>query len=1042
MTERRNYRHAGLLVLALCLVSSPALAQGTSVLLGSVVDASTKQPVADVVVTATSPNLQGEQVVVTESSGAYRIPQLPPGVYTLRFEKEAYKPYAREGIALRLDYSVRLNVELLPEASLSEELVVVGQAPTVDIGSTSTGVNVGEAFVRNIAIVAPTGKGAASRSFESLAELAPGANADTYGVSVSGATSPENQYIVDGISVNDPGFGINGTPLSVEFISEVNVISGGYLPEYGRSTGGVVNAVTKSGSNEFHGSVFGNFTPGALGGSATELRQEAGTISGQASLWNLGDIGAELGGPILQDKLWFYVGLAPSFTRYQLERNLNALVLDADGQPMQDERGFTQTQQLEGTRRLFFADQKSFQYIGKLTYLINPDHNVAVTVTGTPSTSGGSGRFAISERTGAPEVERIAGEYGATATQRSISSLDTSLKWSSSFLEKRLLFNATVGWHHQDLSIRASDGTQGGTMEGLAGISNVTWQRTTPSQHSITEFESLPDPSVCDSPNPEISTLCPVLSYLTGGPGRLDDATLDRYQAKAVGTFLVNAAGQHVFKAGIDLEQMVFDHTRSVTGRSVLIESDEGDYFYDYRQYGYLVGPDEVIIQDAQSPKSKSNAAGAFLQDSWTMLNNTATLNVGLRYDTQQLVGGGKTALVLPYQWSPRLGLIVDPTRSGRMKLFGSYARYYESVPLDMVDRSFPGEPGVRSEKDSSLCDPRDPEQQRGVCQTDEARRRSQDPLDANALWSTVGAGATIVDPDIKPQSTDEFVVGGEYELLANSRVGLSYTRRSLNLAIEDMSRDDGATYFIGNPGYGFAKDFVKPRRNYDGFTLFFQRNFADFWLAQVSYTWSRLTGNYEGLFRSDTGQLDPNINSDFDLVSLLPNRSGLLPADRTHQLKAFGARELVLRPGLSLNLGLSYRGASGTPFSYLGAHVDYGSGQAYILPRGGAGRLPWVHRFDSRLAVNYKVAKDITASLSVDVFNVFNFQTATAYDQNYTYSPVLPIVGGSRADLPGKVLDAETGEPIPDEAINKNFGKPTAYQAPRSFRFGARVSF
>jgi hypothetical protein len=1035
MTDRRNLRHAGLLVLALCLASSPALAQGTSVLLGNVVDAATKQPVPDVVVTATAPSLQGEQVVVTDKAGSYRIPQLPPGTYTLRFEQQSYKPYAREGINLRLDYSVRLNVELLPESALSEDLVVVGQAPTVDIGSTSTGVNVSEAFVRNIAVVAPTGKGAASRSFESLAELAPGANADTYGVSVSGTTSPENQYIVDGLSVNDPGFGINGTPLSVEFIGEVNVISGGYLPEYGRATGGVVNAVTKSGSNEFHGSVFGNLTPGSLSGTTTEIRQEAGTVSGQASLWNLGDIGAEMGGPILKDKLWFYLGLAPSFTRYQLERNLNALVLDSNGEPTQDERGFTQTQRIDGTQRFYFADQKSFQYIGKLTYLFNQDHNVAVTVTGTPSSSGGSGRFSISERTGAPEVDRINGEYGAIATQRSTNSLDTSLKWSSSFLEKRLLFNATAGWHHQTLSIRASDGTQGGTMGGLAGVSNVTWQRTDPSQHSITEFESLPDPSVCDSGR------CPVLSYLTGGPGRLDDATLDRYQGKATVTFLAKAAGQHVFKAGVDLEQMVYDHTRSVTGRSVLIESDAGDYFYDYRQYGFLVGPDQVQIQDSQSPLSKSNALGGFLQDSWSVLD-TATVNVGLRYDNQQLVGGGKTAMVLPNQWSPRLGLIIDPSRAGRMKLYGNFARYYESVPLDMVDRSFPGEPGLRSQKDSSLCDPRDPAQQQGICQSDSARLRSQDPLDANRLWSTVGAGATIVDPDIKPQSTDEIVIGGEYELIANSRVGLSYTRRSLNVVIEDMSRDDGQTYFIGNPGYGFAKDFVKPHRTYDGVTFFFQRTFADLWLAQVSYTWSRLYGNYEGLFRTDTGQLDPNINSDFDLVSLLPNRTGLLPADRTHQIKAFGAREFVLRPGLSLNLGMSYRGSSGTPFSYLGAHVDYGAGQAYILPRGSAGRLPWVNRIDSRLAVNYVVAKDITTSLSLDVFNLFNFQTATAYDQNYTFSPVLPIVGGSKGDLPGKVVDAQTGDPIPDEAINKNFGKPTAYQAPRSFRVGARVTF
>jgi hypothetical protein len=223
--------------------------------------------------------------------------------------------------------------------------------------------------------------------------------------------------------------------------------------------------------------------------------------------------------------------------------------------------------------------------------------------------------------------------------------------------------------------------------------------------------------------------------------------------------------------------------------------------------------------------------------------------------------------------------------------------------------------------------------------------------------------------------------------------------------------------------------------------TLFFQKSFADLWLAQASYTWARLQGNYEGLFRSDNGQLDPNINSDFDLVSLLPNRTGLLPADRTHQIKAFGAREFVLRSGLSLNLGLSYRGASGTPFSYLGSHVDYGAAQAYILPRGTGGRLPWMHRFDSRLAVNYKLTRDVTASLSLDVFNLFNFQAATAYDQNYTYSNVLPIVGGTKADLPGKLVDTD-GNPLSADVVNKNFGKPTAYQSPRSFRFGARVSF
>ena len=314
MTRRSVFRHCGLLALTVCLLSGfSALAQGTSVLLGTVTDASNRKPLEDVVVTATSPSLQGEQTVVTDKTGQYRIPQLPPGLYTLRFDGQGFKPLARDGIGVRLDYQVRVNVELLPD-SLSEEMNVVAQTPTVDIGSATTGVNVSSDFLRNIAVVSPSGKGAASRSFEALAELAPGANADTYGVSISGTTSPENQYIVDGVSVNDPGFGINGSPLSVEFIGEVNVISGGYLPEYGRATGGVVNAVTKSGSNEFHGSFFGNLSPGVLGSASTEIRQEGGTVSGRSALWNLGDFGFEIGGPIVKDRLWFYLSGQMNFS--------------------------------------------------------------------------------------------------------------------------------------------------------------------------------------------------------------------------------------------------------------------------------------------------------------------------------------------------------------------------------------------------------------------------------------------------------------------------------------------------------------------------------------------------------------------------------------------------------------------------------------------------------------------------------------------------------------------------------------------------------
>ncbi|KFA88199.1 TonB-dependent receptor [Archangium violaceum] len=1029
------------LALVTCLLGSMAPAQGSSVLFGTVIDSTTKQPVPDVVVTARSPRLQGEQVAVTDEAGLYRISQLPSGQYTLRFDKEAYRPFSRDDVTLRLGYSVRVNVELLPDSALSEEILVVGHAPTIDVGSTSTGVNVSGEFLRDIVVIAPGGKNGAARSFESLAELAPGATTDPYGTSISGATSPENQYLIDGISVNDPSTGVNGTPLSIEFIQEVNVLTGGYLPEYGRATGGVVDVVTKSGSNEFHGSVFGNYTPGALATGGREIRQEVGAISGQESLWNLGDFGVELGGPLLRDKLWFYVGIAPSFTRYQLERNLNVRELDENGLPILNEDGTTRTRRIEGTQQSFFADQRGLQYIGKLTYLAGQNHTVTFSVLGTPGSSGGPGRFSFLSDNGAPEVSVIQGMPEALSTQRFRNSLDVGLKSASSFFNKHLLLDVTLGWHHQESAIRASDGTRAGSREGLSDISQVSWQRFLPYEHSILDFESLPEPSVCGTTPEEAALLCPAFGYISGGPGFLDERTLDRYQGRLTGTLLVKAAGQHVLKAGLDAEWTRYDHLRAMSGGSQLFESAEGDYFEDAIQYGRLLGPDQVNLLDSYRALSRSRTLGGFVQDSWNVLD-LVTFNLGLRYDVQWFQGQDQRELVLANQWSPRLGLIVDPTRAGRSRLFASYARYFENIPLNLIDNTFPIEPRVLSRKSAEVCDPLAPGA-REACSADRARLPYQvetSPLDPSRLWRAEGGSSPLVDPDIQAQSTDEWIAGGEYELIPHLRVGISYTRRSLNRIVESMSRDGARTYFIGNPGYGLGQDFEKATRTYDAGTLFLQRTFAEQWLLQASYTLSSLRGNYEGLFRTESNELNPNNNTDFDSPALSINREGPLPADRTHQLRVFAAREFIFGPDLGLQLGLSYFGSSGAPYNHLGADEVFGPGQIYILPRGSAGRLPWFHRIDTRLAVTYRLSKTLLASAGVEVFNLFNFQAAIAYDENYTFSVVRPIPNGTREQL--TELRGPDGEPLDPRALNANFGQPIAYQLPRSIRLSARLSF
>ncbi|WP_342380525.1 mucoidy inhibitor MuiA family protein [Myxococcus stipitatus] len=152
----------------------PVVTPGT--LVGTVIDAQARSPVADVVVSAHSPSLPGEQLVVTDANGRYRIPALPPGEYTLRFEKEQYKPYARTEVTLRPHRTVKLDVEFLPE-SLGE-VVASARAP----------VEVDEELLKRISV--ERGKSGA-RSYESLAELAPsgGGRVDTLGVSIAGVSA-------------------------------------------------------------------------------------------------------------------------------------------------------------------------------------------------------------------------------------------------------------------------------------------------------------------------------------------------------------------------------------------------------------------------------------------------------------------------------------------------------------------------------------------------------------------------------------------------------------------------------------------------------------------------------------------------------------------------------------------------------------------------------------------------------------------------------------------------------------------------------------
>ena len=1069
------------------LPASVALAQAsTSVLVGNVVDASTRTPVADVVVTATSPSLQGEQVVVTDVTGFYRVPQLPPGVYLLRFEKESYRPFSRSGIDVAADQTLRLNVELLPEMAGTETVTVIGAPPTIDIGSSATGTTVTQEFMRNLAVARPGGLGGANRSFDSLATTAPQANADFYGVGINGATSPENLFLIDGISVNNPGFGTLGTPLTAEFMDEIHIVTGGYMPEYGRNSGGVISAVTTSGGNEFHGSAFGTFTPGSLAGRPGTVGGTTSTVQGKREVGNFGDIGATLGGYLIQDRLWFFAGFQWSAQRYIYSRSFNRLFKDP-----KDPEAIPKTEAIPNSTQRWNGDERSINYIGKLTYLISSDHRVSLTVIGTPTTGGGEGGVALRNRSSnrapfAPALMTL-GTFNSTYTRSKFDALDVAGQLNSAFLDKRLLLDLRVGAHFQRDSYLPGDGSGLDDIDKPSVLAGVPLVRSPSAATPVYELDASVPSSVrtaCSEPGASCSG---VSHFLTGGPGKLETLDFDSYQARAVLTYLVNAAGHHVLKAGFDGQLNKYNHDESITGGVVYYDGQDygapAGTVVDSFRFGHLSGNDVIVDTPRVQTSTQSTILGGFIQDSWSVLDKV-TLNLGLRYDALTMQGqDGKTRISLEDQLSPRVGLVWDPTQQGRSKLFVNYGRYYEYIPLDIADKSL-------SSSQASItglhqCNPL--QVGRTGCdantQTDGQFFINGVTQAPNRKWATNGGPyAVYVDPHLKSPANDEIVAGAEYEVLPSARAGLTYTYRNLVRTVEDMSNNDGQTYFIGNPGEGIADAFPRATRKYHAVTVLFTKSFSDLWLAQASYTWTQLRGNYEGLFENrgfsalGAPQLDPNINSTFDLRTLLANQTGPLPSDLSHNIKLYLAKEFAITPVFSTTLGGSFNANSGPPINALGAHPVYGSGFAFILERGGAGRLPWVTSLDAKIGLNYRLGKDSVITAAVEGFNLFNSQRPVTVDENYTLKTVTPILGAKQGSVPTKFggicadatvascasgngslprprLDPTTGGAIrvglPDRngalqswLTNLTWGTPTNYQPVRQFRFSLRVTF
>ncbi len=1126
MTARHLVIAAALAGVAIALLAPPAAAQSTTTgaILGRVVDADTGENLAGVTVVVTSPALQGTQSAISDENGAYKITGLPPGSYLVTFyinQLTVQHPDVNVG----LDRTTQLFEKIKLSQAPGEIVKITGTPPTIDPTSTTQGITIDKNYLRSIPVP--------GRTFDTALGAAAGSQGDAVGVAFSGSSSLENQYYVDGVNITGPTFGTVGTPVINDFIQEIEVVTGGYNAEYGRATGGVVNVVTKTGSNEFKGSIFGTVQPGFLTAPAQTTPINATSIDAVANNAYVADLGFELGGPIIKDRLWFFVGFAPQLSRTDITRTTKRLtdcrrVLPSGQESACDPRpqamgGFADSLPDIDPRTGFFITDtldseirsdtvQIYNTIGKLNFAATPENQLQLSLQALPRFATNPGIFGLADT-------------GFNAQELTT---DLGLKWTSKLNDGRTEIEAVAGWHRDHLETQAMDpvlasqplqiltnGNLGVWAPGFGGESQQT-------------IVGCADNKLGD-PYPALVN-CPMVAraYTVGGPGPMLNDTEQRLTALAAVTQRVKALGNHEIKAGVDVDADNADKARLYTGggfiqnavgsdiivtRWVQLKGREGspqatgntDPRFDNmcstpNSGGSAIGTSTTYLcdylggnQGDPGTQISSNTLNwsAYLRDSWQVQPNL-TVNAGLRYEEQRLryatflqhttdpltdVPLGKNAMTLQNMWAPRVGAIYDWTQEGRSKVYANWGRFYESIPLDINARSFGGEVQL-VQHFGPACGAADPRFGGGNgsdCLTSASAKASQEQL--------IGASGVLIAPGIRPQYLDEFVVGAEYEVIDDLKVGLSYQNRRLGRVIEDVSPDGANTFIIANPGEWSSDEerrleaqiartddmatktrlqneltlfqgiriFDKPRRDYNAVQLTVTRRFSRQLYVQGSYTYSRVIGNYPGLIASDTGQIDPNISTQYDLIELLANRQGPLPQDRPHYVKLDGYYTFDFRKQGALTLGARIRAFSGIPKTALAAHYLYGANESFLLPRGALGRTDFEHGIDLHVEYDRDLGRGMTMGVFVDVFNLYDYQGSATIDTTYAPATTItgqpqnanPVSGGSYEDLIWvKRVDTHGNETSTPIGRNPNFGNTASRYAPAFGRLGARLTF
>ena len=954
----------------------------------------------------------------TDAGGWFVHQNLPPGSYAVTARSPGFRTVVNEAVSLQVGrtYSVAIS---LPVGAVDTAIVVEAGAAVIDtFKSESATVLSGDRLTN----------AAGGRDFTDYSRFTPSVNIealsgdayhkgrDILGISVDGSSGAENVYYVDGIDTTSMYNGLNNQGLRVETVQEFQLKTAGYEAEFGGAMGGVLSVQTKSGSNDFHGSALWYGSGSALEGAPRQRLRLDPTQAVDVAEYVLdpeddfvnNEYGFTLGGPVWRNRAWFYGALLPQV------RNTRRSVTFTSSESGE----FRRRDQLRSTTsKLDFQPTEKLRLMGSLASDWSKRNGALPSLDGTSN----------------PDFDWAA--VGFVYPGYTVSGAALFTPSPTTVVDVRWGMNAFQ-------------------VEQLLGPDRV--------RHRFVDSPGL----VGFSPDADLYR---PRGFYTIGHGASYHTAQD-FQKKstfsATGSYLASAPGQqHSVRFGWQFNGLGHDVNDA--------------YKYDYLLYRYgrpyntvdgtvrtstCTGPDGTQYDpcgyyEHRSPfgvvsNVSTNRHALFVQDSWT-IGGALTLNLGIRMEREEIPSFSD----LPefsgaaYRWNfadkfaPRAGFAYDVLGNARLKLFGSWGRFYDAMKLEMANGSFGG---FKWLSHYYLMD------------------------DSTLDWTRIGGlsgegpypGTYVetrnwripsfedLDPDLRPMRMTSLVGGLESEIAADYVLSVRYTRKSLDEAIEDVGRQTtaGEAYYITNPGRGLSVDrFLEEglpatpdaKRTYNAVEVRLRKAFRNRWLADFAYVYSRLYGLYSGLGSSDeNGRLSPNVDRDFDLWFLNYDShgnliDGPLGTDRTNQFKA---NWTYVTPW-NLEIGGFFRAMSGTPITRT---VDLEHVDVIVENRGSEGRNPaWTQTDVAVIQRFYPFGSESRwIELNFNCINLFNQSTGLRTFRSL-YRQTLPL--WQPGDPVSQVLGGYDYESI---AASQGATKDPRYLmrdrflAPISVRFGLRFVF